>query len=907
MADYYVKLPVTGGAGGVTTLNSLSGALTLVAGSNIIITDNGTDAITIATTGGTSTFPLLAPTGAPSAPQYSFAADQDTGMYLISDGLLAFSANGVERLRIDPSIITASLPISTSNVVYPSQASSTFLKAAVGGGVPSFQTIATGELTSAMIAFPFLVPLTGDETILTIESDSDTGISFPSDGLMNTRNNNVTTMRWAPGLVESVVDFSAPNITSGNLTTTNFLTVNNDVTVTGNLTVNTINGGAYPPAPPTGAANTFAGFDNTGALTSNFGWNYDDISHGLRMSSTYDPILGNATTNNFDVAFNPSADSANSFLGMNIINRYDTGAGNFSSSRFDGASVDQEHIVGNGALDGMRAFFTNQQAGNGGNTGSITQLTNVDLATSIGAGFVVQDYLGQSIRLNQSATITQDALMLDISTGGTAPVVSRNLGGINLNFQTDVGQDLHMLSASNSHTVGQNSLGFTYFDSGDSGGFIGLIINKGGNTTDPTRIMRGLEVTVAGDSAQDKAGASFYMGTGTVAGNMQILSIDGGSGTVGGSATAINININSVISPVPKIAISSSGGSLNVNYQISTATTTLSPFGSVHNLGGQLTIANGFPLLASPLFLNNFGFQIDFEDDVTADNFLGTGNSLGQSIMAFVNQVAGATGKTFDTLNYVFLGGSNVDAGTGHINELNIYRGVGLLNAGGGLTADSQRVFYVDPGFDGAIGTNKWGFINASSSNNWMKGSMVIGGSTGTPVNSFALDVSGAAGFNSGIANYSNGTTSIDTNNRSLITNSGVAVLDWSSQYLTDTSTNPSLNWGQRFFIDATGSNSIDYNNRQMLEADGTTVSIDWSNGLKLNTATSGVATLIGGTATVSTAAVVANSIIILTSQADGGVVGFVRITARTVATSFTITSSSVLDTSNVGWVIIQQ
>jgi len=51
MADNYIDLPVEGGGGGVTSLNGLSGALTLVAGSNITITPNFTGTITIATTG----------------------------------------------------------------------------------------------------------------------------------------------------------------------------------------------------------------------------------------------------------------------------------------------------------------------------------------------------------------------------------------------------------------------------------------------------------------------------------------------------------------------------------------------------------------------------------------------------------------------------------------------------------------------------------------------------------------------------------------------------------------------------------------------------------------------------------------------------------------------------------------
>lgn len=78
-------------------------------------------------------------------------------------------------------------------------------------------------------------------------------------------------------------------------------------------------------------------------------------------------------------------------------------------------------------------------------------------------------------------------------------------------------------------------------------------------------------------------------------------------------------------------------------------------------------------------------------------------------------------------------------------------------------------------------------------------------------------------------------------------------------------------------------------------------------NGLSVkegSNATAGSATLVGGTVTVSTTAVTASSRILLTSQADGGTPGFLRVSARTAATSFTITSSSGTDTSTVAWFI---
>ena len=74
------------------------------------------------------------------------------------------------------------------------------------------------------------------------------------------------------------------------------------------------------------------------------------------------------------------------------------------------------------------------------------------------------------------------------------------------------------------------------------------------------------------------------------------------------------------------------------------------------------------------------------------------------------------------------------------------------------------------------------------------------------------------------------------------------------------------------------------------------------------DTSTLGVATLVDGTVTVSTAKVTTNSRIFLTVQSLGTVTAPVAIavTARTASTSFTITSADATDTSVVAWQIIE-
>lgn len=79
--------------------------------------------------------------------------------------------------------------------------------------------------------------------------------------------------------------------------------------------------------------------------------------------------------------------------------------------------------------------------------------------------------------------------------------------------------------------------------------------------------------------------------------------------------------------------------------------------------------------------------------------------------------------------------------------------------------------------------------------------------------------------------------------------------------------------------------------------------------GLKVNEGANGkqgTAALVAGTVTVANTSVTANSRILLTSQIDGGTPGFLRVSARVVGTSFTITSSSATDTSTVAFQIFE-
>jgi hypothetical protein len=109
------------------------------------------------------------------------------------------------------------------------------------------------------------------------------------------------------------------------------------------------------------------------------------------------------------------------------------------------------------------------------------------------------------------------------------------------------------------------------------------------------------------------------------------------------------------------------------------------------------------------------------------------------------------------------------------------------------------------------------------------------------------------------------------------------------------------------FQTTANGSTSL--NERVRIDGDGNLLIQVAGTGFRVKEGTNakqGTSALTAGSVVVSNTSVTANSRIFLTSQADGGTPGFLRVSTRTAGTSFTITSSSGTDTSTVAWEIFE-
>lgn len=217
---------------------------------------------------------------------------------------------------------------------------------------------------------------------------------------------------------------------------------------------------------------------------------------------------------------------------------------------------------------------------------------------------------------------------------------------------------------------------------------------------------------------------------------------------VAGNAVGIRVDMGNVVSPNQVYGLNVNGAA-GLSSTIDTADFTPTPFGTSNNyIGGTLHVSPGFPLLASPGFGNNLGITMYGEDDVTADNFLGAA-SVGQSVNGFVNQVIVTSGKTWDTINYMFAGGSFPPQSTGGtLENVSFFRAAGLIPGGGALTINNEVLFHGEETAELGNPTNLWGIrIDGYRTNNWFGKNLVIGGSTMLPsAASVALEIATTSG-----------------------------------------------------------------------------------------------------------------------------------------------------------------
>ena len=317
-----------------------------------------------------------------------------------------------------------------------------------------------------------------------------------------------------------------------------------------------------------------------------------------------------------------------------------------------------------------------------------------------------------------------------------------------------------------------------------------------------------------------------------------------------------------------------------------------------------------------------------------------TSNQSGQSNVALgfgslINNVAGQGNMAIGTSslaanNGYFNVGVGVQSGQNTTSDKNTFIGyqTGVTNTSGG-----SNVFI---GFSSGYYSNAGnllivGNVLQSNATNEAKYSLLYGtfaGSAGT-TSGQSLTVNGNVTANNGFLNVQGGTGDSNLG----VYAGGASAAAFVSMYTNNTNymglsgwdnVGGNLMWrignsgfsGLSLYTNTGGSGggattralSIDYSQNTTLYGNLTLSTA----GNKLNiavgtNASAGTALLAAGTITVSTTAVTANSLIMVTTQSAGTLanLGEHYISAKTAGTSFVISSSNILDNSTVAWVII--
>ncbi len=276
---------------------------------------------------------------------------------------------------------------------------------------------------------------------------------------------------------------------------------------------------------------------------------------------------------------------------------------------------------------------------------------NVDTGATwtSGVGFFSGPQVDTGVTINDY-TAFQDSSTIDSDMA--------NYTGINLNHQGTGDRTNY-----NGITLGGNG-------SGDITGFIGLNLNTNISGT-----------------------VTNYTG-----GNIQPTLADATN------VTGFRVDNSSITSPNQKSGVQVNDGSLSVtsNYNTGTLSPGLGGFGTLNAVGGNFTVAAGFPVTGgAPMIGTNLGVILDFQDDMPADFF---GGILGTSIAGFLTQISAGSGVTADRVNFM-AAGAQVGAGStgGTISNVALFSALGILPSAGTLVLPSLVAYEAPTTLCGAV------------------------------------------------------------------------------------------------------------------------------------------------------------------------------------------------------------
>lgn len=644
----------------------------------------------------------------------------------------------------------------------------------------------------------------------------------------------------------------------------------------------------YTAPGTTGTANTPAYYDPSGNLMAMPQWSVN----ATRQSLSYyaNTIAEAGGVNLFDISgqlqntpdivnndlnvYNTSISNAGQINGtFRFINSYSLGSGTIQDAVMASFVMQNDSVANNFTMINLQENFNTV----GG------YLNGVSVGSSSATTFNKSGY-----QVNFSGSSGQDVFSFQSSYSGLAVTNSVNILNHFSNNTSTVGTSFNFASITNQGTVGQN--------------LNGLFLNSQGVVTKGLSLI-GLDVSA---NVGDGSGVSLgglnmnIQNTAIVAGSIYGLNINNGAAftgagnqiqaaslnnqAVGDSVRAFNVYNNANMAEefngyrvtndsansrtATGVDITMSGNATDdaqgLRINVSNQTSTNNRVRSLDAQGATYSFNNSYRP-ASGLFVdsgnNNFTeYRIANGSPVTNTDVLANNNIV--AYLAEDNQALGPVGLGIATLNSISLLGiattKQIDLIRGLIVVASIqnpgYADAGVLDkfqgvvyagalAGGGSTVVNEAIgLYMPSTFD-SYATANWGIrVEGATADNY--------------VNKLAV-----------------GTGDFKTDAGYLVEVAGKVKTDDN--------------------IETAGDVKITAAGKGLQVAEGSNAKM-------------GVATLVSGTATVSTTAVTANSRIFLTNQSASGTIGVTYIANKIAGTSFDIVSTDAGETSDIAWMIVE-
>lgn len=415
-------------------------------------------------------------------------------------------------------------------------------------------------------------------------------------------------------------------------------------------------------------------------------------------------------------------------------------------------------------------------------------------------------------------------------------------------------------------------------------------------------------------------------GSGTVT-SVSIVSANGLAGSVANATTTPAITLSTTITGIIKgNGTALSAAVVGTDYSVGTSALATGILKSTTATGAlSIAVAGDFPVLpyasstltSAHLFVGN-GSNVATDVAVSGDLTLANTGAFtvatvgGASAANIASGTALALAATTSSINNTLVKRGTVD-GIDRCFEIDqIFGPTG--SSGTTLDLTAGAFFYGNSGFNcqdqivydlaGSNPSIDWGLRQLSDGS-----APTVDWENQQLIDQFSLGSKSLDWGSSQLIATSDGAISLNWSSRACYDNSNIASVAWNARSLLDTASALSVDWGNRTLNDSNEDPAMSWDTTGITASLGNIVINTAGKGLKIkegSNARMGVATLVGGASVVSNTSVTANTRIFLTIQSPGGTLGTVYISARTANTSFTISSTSVIDTSVVAWLLIE-